>query len=1050
MSQTPAVYSFLPWLRRGLSTAIVREDRTGTNNNPQRAEIDINLSVTADSNLKGIVTKVSLYSAADITGIDPSVIIKTEPVNNAVDFEPNYLVHIEFAEPDFPWRHIPAAAKSDGTLRPWLFLIVLLDDGTEYKDNKVYVDPNNPLPWIEVTDASKLPNPEQLWAWAHVQVLNKIEGPIQDALLQEPRRFVSRIICPRRLKPKQSYRAFLVPALETGRQAGLGEPVTESDGLKSAWPASGSVKLPVYYSFRFSTGVGGDFESLVNQLEPREMPETVGIRDMDVSNPGYGLPSPIASGVFGLEGALKAPSTHPKPAGWTGPAANNFKEKLEKILNSPADAIDGTATTSSGKPTVSAPIYGSWHAAVKRVDSKSPKRWINKLNLDPRNRATAGLGVKVIRDKQDKLMASAWMQVSEVIERINQKIREGQLAIEVSKKHYEKLKDLSKDTLVAITSPVHAKIMGSPITIRQHLKESPIPDAALSPALRRITRPRGPVRLRQLSESGVKQLPNDMLSRINRGEITAAPKRVQSDNIPEINTTSDRAYPRWIPRWMRSWLHFVPWILIAIGAFLLILFSALAGAVLLPLFIPILIGISIVIISIGLALLKRSKLWRTATKMRLEKLTPEIIKSAPPRERFVLKTRWSGPGPEPSTGTTTPVVLGQDSPEAKEFRQAAAQLQERLLIGKGVHITNQPIDIGQIHDAIITAINPSVTITASFKNRIKVNGELIDWSPDEPIDEIMAAPTFPEPMYKALRDISQDYLLPGLDKIANNTISLLLSNQEFIESFMVGLNHEMSRELLWREYPTDMRGSYFRQFWDVQGSISAGQTKVPEEMKDIEEIHTWRKNSELGQHSPRKSSGTQGHLVLLVRGDLLRRYPNSVIYAVKAEKNEDVNTKNDYPRKPVTLAEGDNRRNPIFRGTLHPDVTFLGFDLSEDKARGSGTPGDEGWFFIIQEQPSEPRFGLDVEDFSKPKPIDNWNALSWSSIADGNSVAERKADLDKLVNIDIANNKPVVAGTGITKGRWGSNSSDMAYILLQVPMRIAIHAADMLPRRGGN
>ena len=32
---------------------------------------------------------------------------------------------------------------------------------------------------------------------------------------------------------------------------------------------------------------------------------------------------------------------------------------------------------------------------------------------------------------------------------------------------------------------------------------------------------------------------------------------------------------------------------------------------------------------------------------------------------------------------------------------------------------------------------------------------------------------------------------------------------------MVGLNHEFARELLWREYPTDQRGSYFRQFWDV-------------------------------------------------------------------------------------------------------------------------------------------------------------------------------------------------------------------------------------------
>ena len=59
---------------------------------------------------------------------------------------------------------------------------------------------------------------------------------------------------------------------------------------------------------------------------------------------------------------------------------------------------------------------------------------------------------------------------------------------------------------------------------------------------------------------------------------------------------------------------------------------------------------------------------------------------------------------------------------------------------------------------------------------------------------------------------------------------------------MVGLNHEMARELLWREYPTDQRGSYFRQFWDVSGYLpEAGENlaTLAERLKDIPEIHTW-------------------------------------------------------------------------------------------------------------------------------------------------------------------------------------------------------------------
>ncbi|MCK4375466.1 MAG: hypothetical protein KAX19_09060, partial [Candidatus Brocadiae bacterium] len=59
------------------------------------------------------------------------------------------------------------------------------------------------------------------------------------------------------------------------------------------------------------------------------------------------------------------------------------------------------------------------------------------------------------------------------------------------------------------------------------------------------------------------------------------------------------------------------------------------------------------------------------------------------------------------------------------------------------------------------------------------------------------------------------YLLPGLDTVPQNTLGLVRTNQRFLESYMVGLNHEMARELLWREYPTDQRGTYFRQFWDV-------------------------------------------------------------------------------------------------------------------------------------------------------------------------------------------------------------------------------------------
>ena len=85
-----------------------------------------------------------------------------------------------------------------------------------------------------------------------------------------------------------------------------------------------------------------------------------------------------------------------------------------------------------------------------------------------------------------------------------------------------------------------------------------------------------------------------------------------------------------------------------------------------------------------------------------------------------------------------------------------------------------------------------------------------------PLEPIMDAPSFPQPMYEALRDISQDFLFPGLEHVPANTVTLLQPNPNFVESFLVGLNAEMSHELLWRNYPTDQRGTYFQQFWDTE------------------------------------------------------------------------------------------------------------------------------------------------------------------------------------------------------------------------------------------
>ena len=101
----------------------------------------------------------------------------------------------------------------------------------------------------------------------------------------------------------------------------------------------------------------------------------------------------------------------------------------------------------------------------------------------------------------------------------------------------------------------------------------------------------------------------------------------------------------------------------------------------------------------------------------------------------------------------------------------------------------------------------------------------------------MNYPDIKDPTYLPLSDISKEYFVPNLGLIPNNTISLMKTNQEFIESYLVGLNHEFARELLWNEYPTDMQGSYFRQFWDVSVVPNRRRTRTRKQFAERSQGH---------------------------------------------------------------------------------------------------------------------------------------------------------------------------------------------------------------------
>ena len=184
---------------------------------------------------------------------------------------------------------------------------------------------------------------------------------------------------------------------------------------------------------------------------------------------------------------------------------------------------------------------------------------------------------------------------------------------------------------------------------------------------------------------------------------------------------------------------------------------------------------------------------------------------------------------------------------------------------------------------------------------------------------------------------------------------------------MVGLNDEMGRELLWREFPTDQRGSYFRQFWDVGDVVNRDPAKpaaqVEEELLTSRSctrgIAIRRSATHASRPLPTGAEAGEARLVLVVRGDLLKKYPTAVIYAQQAKWTTD-----EQGRQVRVLDESNPAqfvKTPIFKAEIDPDVRFLGFDLTTSVVKGNPDPAanNPGWFFVIQERPGEPRFGLD-------------------------------------------------------------------------------------------
>src|SRR4029077_3663821 len=96
---------------------------------------------------------------------------------------------------------------------------------------------------------------------------------------------------------------------------------------------------------------------------------------------------------------------------------------------------------------------------------------------------------------------------------------------------------------------------------------------------------------------------------------------------------------------------------------------------------------------------------------------------------------------------------------------------------------------------------------------------------------------------------------------------------------------------------------------------------------DIDVLTNWKTNP-LGKN-PNPNGLPAGALFLLLRGDLLHRYPNALLYATKGISS---GGKRAFPDPDASPAPQE--KYPLFSASIPPDVSFFAFDLPYQEAYG--------------------------------------------------------------------------------------------------------------------
>lgn len=266
-----------------------------------------------------------------------------------------------------------------------------------------------------------------------------------------------------------------------------------------------------------------------------------------------------------------------------------------------------------------------------------------------------------------------------------------------------------------------------------------------------------------------------------------------------------------------------------------------------------------------------------------------------------------------------------------------------------------------------------------------------------PLRPLLRHPRFTVPIAEEILARWPEWAIPGIGALPPDSVTLLETNPEFVAALLVGLNEEFNAELLWREFPTDQRGTAFARFWPTDG--------------DDLEIARWPVETALGSQL---ATDDEGSLALLVRGELLRRFPGTALVAVRGEDGKLPTVFTGVPATPLALDEST--------------VLYLLAGIGRQRAI------DEEWFFVFREPMRGTQFGFDSGPL--PVPVRTWADLTWLGVPidDGRFV---RLTSPPRTPVQLSPTDPPV---------WGRDAADLARIAYQQPFQLAFEAASLLGR----